>query len=110
MDDEFIPNPDLYRRLSAPKATFECANDAAKRFFDGIAKLREECGIPDVSVIVEIPHYVDDFKREVAAYATYHLGNQLNKLPMIARAYGAVRSEFDRAIGDIVATYRMANR
>jgi len=45
------PNPELYERLSKPYETQEAAGAALTRFSEGMAKLREECGIAEVLIV-----------------------------------------------------------
>lgn len=101
MTTEIDPNPALYRHLSQPSASFVFLNENISKFFAGVQKLREECRIADVTILVESPYLKGG--REVAAFASYHLGNQLLKLPMLARAYGATRELHQQAIADLVA-------
>lgn len=52
--DEFggsTQNPELYKRLSQPYATEELAKTALNKFLQGVRKLREECGVPEIMVL-----------------------------------------------------------
>jgi hypothetical protein len=105
-------NPDRYRRLNTPFDTIEELDDAVKRFFDGVANLREECELPDVHVVVEGSHYThgpDKYPREERrAVASLYLGDSSNKLPILARMYGAARAEYESLLGDIIAAGRQS--
>lgn len=49
---EFGPDPELYARMSKPYASQAEADASIKRFMLGIKKLREECGIAEVLMMV----------------------------------------------------------
>mgnify|MGYP000278736648 CR=1 FL=1 len=48
----FKADPDLYERMSAPYPTREEAEAALARFAEGVEKLRQECRIAEVLLVV----------------------------------------------------------
>lgn len=87
-------NPELYRRMSQPHITGDSANEALAKFFDGVAKLREEYCLPDVCVIVEV-NSIGASGKEQRGHASAYFGDLVSKLPMVARHYGEARAEYE---------------
>jgi hypothetical protein len=58
----------LYARLSQPYPTADAASEALQRFTDGVRRLREECGVPEV-VLVAAAHVADGLGARVASLA-----------------------------------------
>lgn len=48
------PNPELYKRLSAPYATAVASDNALNDFLLGVQELREKCGIAEVLVVAAV--------------------------------------------------------
>lgn len=93
-EDVFEDNPARYRRLSEPFDDNEEANTAIMSFFDGVKKLREEHGIADVFLVVEVQIGQDARHGDASLY----LGDVAHKMPMLARAYGCARAEHEEAM------------
>lgn len=97
-------DPKQYRELSQPFDSSEIANEALKRFFDDVEAARTKHKIADVTVIVEVRHMIDG--EEVRGSASSHFGDSRNRLPMIAREYGAERQRHEDEMGLLIAMSR----
>ena len=56
-ESKFGPDPELYARMSKAYESREDAEAALRRFMLGVKKLREECGVAEVMLLVA-NHYV----------------------------------------------------
>lgn len=63
-EPEWGPNPERYARMAEPYPTPAEAEDALRRFMDGVAKLREECRIPEALIIVAAYYAPQERKRK----------------------------------------------
>ena len=102
MGIDFDPDPDRYARMSEPFESMDEANAALDKFFKGVEALREECGLPHVFSLVEV--FVQN--RDRRAVASQFLGNLVYKLPLLARAYGEAREQYERELADIMVAAR----
>lgn len=100
-------NDARYLRLSEPFDNVNEADDAVQAFYKDVAAAREKHGIPDIVVLVEL-----NVKRgEVTkASSTFSMGNYLNRLPMLARAYGAEREAYEQTLGATIEEGRRSAR
>lgn len=73
MKPKFGPDPDLYASMSKPYESKEAADAAIERFMVGVKKLREECRIAEVVMLVA-NHVVIDDKQTMSCQALA-LGN-----------------------------------
>lgn len=82
---EFGPDPELYTRMSAPYEDANAAHVAIERFLSGVKRLREECRVSEVLVVVAAPHV----SLEKGAYACQQLtlGNPSVHAEMAATAF-----------------------
>ena len=99
-------NPARYRRMCEPHESLDAANAAVQKFWEAVEKAREEYRIADVTVLAEVVYGED----EARAQADLHLGSSLQRLPMIARAYGQVREAYDQMVTRIVEGARKEER
>jgi hypothetical protein len=118
-------DPDNYRRMSLPFGSPESAELAIKRFFEGVAQLRQECGIKDACVIVEAncmvrvpvesgtppdpaaasgtPAPDTEMKWvETVVAARSHVGDSARIVKMLARAYGQERDLQNRMLAELI--------
>lgn len=102
INDTPQPNPARYRELSAPFEDQDEASEALEAFFAEVAVARVKFGIADVILLCEIR--VGPEERPVAS--SLFLGSFTNRLPIIARAYGAARQEHEEMLGDVIAEGR----
>lgn len=109
--EKSLPQQDSgkYRRLSEPFNDLDEANAALGTFFSKISQLREELGISDVVVLVEVPvAHADGGERRCSA--RMHLGDSQNELPMVARDYGSCRERHEALIASAIETGRREAR
>ena len=92
--------------MSVPFADSNAANDAVQAFFSDIEDARKKHRIADVAVIVEVVIMVDD--QETRGGLSMYLGSSANKLPLLAREYGAARQEHEEVIALLVKSGRKA--
>ena len=86
-DNENWANPELYRRMQVPHASEDAVNEAFGKFTDGVRALREECGIPEVVVLMQASVTQAD-GGEAVATGSLHLGCDALHDVMMARALG----------------------
>lgn len=90
-------DPANYRAMCEPFASQEVADAAVTEFFNDLEVLRKKHRIKDVTVVVETSARLDN-DEEGYFTASLHLGDQLNKLRMLAVAYGSERVRFDESL------------
>lgn len=84
-------NPERYARMAAPYPTTADAEAAMRKFLDGLEKLREECRVAEVLVMVATHHEPDpgDTKKNKTCMLSLALGHSDAHPVMAAYAYRA---------------------
>jgi hypothetical protein len=85
-----------YRKMSEPFESTELADEAVERFFDAVAKARNENHIADVHVIIKTN--VIKNGKEGQGISTFHIGNSRDGAMMCAYALGQERAEDEEEI------------
>lgn len=88
----FQSNPARYARLAEPFADADALNEACKRFADGLSKLREECGIPEVVATIG-GRYLDAEGDPVDGVTVIQFGDATKAEGLAAYLYGKVTAE-----------------
>lgn len=103
------PDPDRYARMAVPFESSTAANDAVAAFYKDVEDARERHKITDVLVLVEISHLVSS-GATVQGSSSVSFGAWHNRLTMLARAYGAERERFEKAIAELIQLGRQSER
>lgn len=90
---KIVNDPAHYREISTPFTDVEKANEALAAFFADVKAARDKHQIPDVVVLCEVSHVLED--EEVRGSASCNFGDSLKTLPMIAKAYGAEQARHE---------------
>ena len=83
----FGPDADLYAKMSEPYETQELANAALMRFMLGVKKLREECRVSEVMLIVATNVAGVDDKGPTMVCQALTLGSAEFRPELAARAF-----------------------
>ena len=94
-------DPENYRKLLKPFEDTETANKAMQEFYDGVGKLRNELGITDVHVLIQV-HIMNDGE-EGAAMSSAHFGDTLQGAMMCAWGLGQEQANFEDMLRKFVA-------
>lgn len=97
----FVPDPALYRDLSAPFASPEDAQAALAAFWADVQEARKRHRLADVVVVVQVP--VRFGEEEGVSASVSHLGNWQNKEAMLARALGDASAEREALLAVLAA-------
>lgn len=84
---EWGPNPDLYARMAEPYPTPADAENALRRFIDGVATLREECRIPEALIIVAAYYAPQEGNANNVACRSLGMGNPACHATMAAELF-----------------------
>ena len=104
MNNDTKPNPKRYRELCTPFVSNDAANEALKAFYADVEIAREKHKIPDVVVLCEVSHMIEE--DEVRGSSSFQLGDSAKRVPMLAREYGAARQAYEDGLARLMAQAR----
>ncbi len=103
-------DPGHYEEISEPFSGQDAANEALKAFFDAVQRAREEHCIADVVVVVQVSTRDPDGASRKAVASAYFGDPLANKLPLLAREYGAAREQHEQILGALIESGRRSVR
>ena len=101
-------DPSKYREISKPFVDGNEANQAITQFVNDVQAAREKHRIPDVVILCEISHLLDEV--EVRGHSSASFGDSSKTLTMIARAYGSEQTKHEQMLQVITSLARKAER
>jgi hypothetical protein len=96
---DFIPNPTLYDKMSAPYPSRDEANAAMQKFFEAVRKLRVKHRMCDVAVIATT-HAMTGTSEDAMITGDF-VGSQKRALDMHAWALGMAERDAARRVDEM---------
>lgn len=95
MTNEFIQDPDLYKRMSEPRPPEE-AMDAYVAFFKAVSEARERYRIRDVVLVSTVA--IKDGGQGHGAMLVGYRGDEALVISLLAQALGQMREKLDKEL------------
>lgn len=101
-------DPKLYRQMEVPFSSQEEASKASQAFANELKELRQKHRMRDVAYTAMFAY--ESNEGEADAIVSGHFGNSLNAEAMLAYALGAVQSERQAHIGELLRGIKKGER